>query len=170
MLIDPTESRYLLGVPQMDETHREFTEIVNRLAEADKPGFVELFPILVAHTQAHFDSENELMERSGFPAIREHTDEHQRVLGELHRLAAKLENGSITLARAYVREQLPTWFDLHAATMDSALAEHLKRPDTSVIVPLRNLHQPKNGGSNRQGAEDVKKNMTIREHEGSPKR
>jgi len=30
------------------------------------------------------------------------------------------------MGRAYVTQQLPGWFDLHAVTMDSALAAHLK--------------------------------------------
>ena len=137
MPIDPAEPRYRLGVPEMDETHREFAEIVNQLTKADKPGFIELFPVLVAHTQAHFDSENALMKASGFPAVREHLDEHRRVLGELRRMVVKVENGSVALARAYVREQLPAWFSLHAATMDSALAGHLKQRGAPLAVPPR---------------------------------
>jgi hemerythrin-like metal-binding protein len=124
----------------MDETHREFAEIVNRMARADKAGFIELFPVLVAHTQAHFVSENALMKASGFPAIREHMDEHQRVLGELRRMAAKTADGSTLLARAYVAEQLPAWFSVHAVTMDSALAGHLKQRAAPVAAPSRLLH------------------------------
>jgi hemerythrin len=48
------------------------------------------------------------------------------VLGELNRFAQKVTTGSILMGRAYVVEQLPSWFDLHAKTMDSALAAHLK--------------------------------------------
>lgn len=140
MLIDPEEPRNRLGVPQMDEIHREFAQMVNQLARVDKEGFIERFPILVAHTQAHFESENALMKASGFPAIREHMEEHQRVLGELRRLAAKMTNGSVALARAYVAEQLPAWFKLHAATMDSALAGHLKRRATPAPMPSSALH------------------------------
>jgi hypothetical protein len=37
-----------------------------------------------------------------------------------------VERGRTTLARAYLCEQIPAWFALHAVTMDSALAAHLK--------------------------------------------
>lgn len=126
MLIEQFEQRHLLGLSQMDDTHREFVELVNQLDTADKPEFIGLFGKLLAHTEAHFEIENALMRESGFPAIREHMDEHQRVLGELRRINAKVQDGSILIGQAYVREQLPSWFNLHAITMDSALAAHLK--------------------------------------------
>ena len=132
MLIDGFEQHYLLGVSRMDDTHRGFTALVNQLDAADKPTFITLFGELLAHTKAHFDTENALMRDSLFPAMREHMDEHQRVLGELHRINRKVEAGSILVARAYVREQLPGWFKLHAYTMDSALAAHLKQQATSL--------------------------------------
>ena len=140
MLIDSSESKYQLGVPQMDETHREFMELVNQLDSADKPAFMELFPLLVEHTEAHFDSEQVLMRSTAFPAIREHTDEHQRILGQMHRLADKVAGGSIAMARAFVREQLPDWFELHAATMDSALAAHVKYHSQTVSFTSTTMH------------------------------
>lgn len=125
-LIADFESRYVLGVADMDETHREFVDLVNRLESASSTTFPALFEELLKHTREHFKSEEALMEQSGFPAIREHKAEHQRVLGELTRFAGKATSGSLAFGRAYVREQLPPWFDLHAKTMDSALAAHLK--------------------------------------------
>jgi hemerythrin len=126
-LINPDDPHYMLGVDSMDETHVEFIELVNALGNAkEKAGFITLFSKLVKHTEAHFGSESELMEKTDFPAIREHNDEHQRLLGELHRFALKVNLGSIIVARAYVQERLPDWFKLHAASMDSALAAHIK--------------------------------------------
>lgn len=128
-LIEAFEQRYLLGIASMDDTHREFVELVNRLGVAAKAEFIQCFDELFIHTQAHFEQENRLMQASGFPAIREHTDEHQRILGELNRFSHKVASGSIMMGKAYVTQQLPQWFDLHAKTMDSALASHLKTKD-----------------------------------------
>jgi hemerythrin-like metal-binding protein len=125
-LIEAFEERYLLGISSMDDTHREFVDLVNRLGMAPKAEFIQLFGELFTHTQSHFEQENRLMRESGFPAIREHTDEHQRILGELNRFSQKVATGSIMMGKAYVTQQLPQWFDLHAKTMDSALAAHLK--------------------------------------------
>jgi hemerythrin-like metal-binding protein len=124
--ISELENRYLLGVESMDITHRAFVNLVNALGACDRSRFVELFPELVVHTRAHFAAEEEMMERSEFPATSEHRSEHARVLGEMERFAAGLRDGRTQLARAYVIDALPRWFYLHAETMDSALAAHLK--------------------------------------------
>jgi hemerythrin-like metal-binding protein len=138
-LIEQFDQRYLLGLEAMDDTHREFVDLVNRLGKADKSEFIECFAELVSHTKAHFEQENRWMEASGFPAIREHIDEHQRVLGELDRFASRVASGSVALGRAYVIQQLPQWFDLHAKTMDSALASHLKQmPPGGLMVEPSN--------------------------------
>jgi hemerythrin-like metal-binding protein len=125
-LIENFEARFILGMAQMDKTHAEFVDLINRLGRADKGEFVTLFPTLVEHTQAHFDAEQRLMEDSRFPATGEHRSEHQRVMGELNRFGEKVAAGSTAMGRAYIREQLPQWFEQHTLTMDSALAVHLK--------------------------------------------
>ena len=125
-LIESFEQRYLLGVSEMDDTHREFVELVNQLDNADDQTFIPLFEQLIKHTSSHFAAENEKMQECGFPAIREHTEEHLRVLGDLERFGKRVAAGNIAMGRAYVTQQLPDWFDLHARTMDSALAHHLK--------------------------------------------
>lgn len=124
-LIADFERRFILGVPAMDRSHREMVEMVNHMDGAPAADFAYRFQELVSHTRAHFASEEVLMAESGFPAIAEHKSEHARVLGEMDRFAEQLTGPRLALARAYVREQIPTWFALHAVTMDSALAAHL---------------------------------------------
>ncbi|MGE0014245.1 MAG: hemerythrin, partial [Azoarcus sp.] len=53
--------------------------------------------------------------------------EHQRVLAELRAFNRSVKGGRLLVARAYVRESLPEWFDLHLSTMDAALAAHLRK-------------------------------------------
>lgn len=134
-LIDPNEPRLRLDLPEMDDTHLEFIDLVNRLAGADKTEFITLFAELVEHTQQHFAHELEMMEQCRFPAIREHNGEHQRVLGDMNRIGTRVAAGSVAMGRAYVKE-LPSWFGLHALTMDSALAGHWKA--TQVQSPQPN--------------------------------
>ncbi|THF56924.1 hypothetical protein E6O51_18960 [Pseudothauera rhizosphaerae] len=84
----------------MDATHREFVDLAAALMAADD---------------------------ARFPAIGEHVNEHQRVLGELMAFGRGVQAGRLKFARAYVQQSLPEWFDLHLSTMDAALAAHLKR-------------------------------------------
>ena len=136
------DARYVLGVEVMDDTHRAFIDLVNRLAASDKTSFAGLFGELVAHTREHFAAEEQLMEQCRFPAIGEHRSKHHRVLGELERFADQVEGGRTRLARAYVAGQIPRWLALHAATMDSALAAQLRRSAAVDMPALAARPQP----------------------------
>jgi len=115
------EGSHAVGVVAMDDTHREFASFVTALEHASDADFPALFEQLRVHTRKHFEHEYELMKRSQFPAIREHEAEHARVLADLAHLSARVQQGSLAMARAYV-QGLPDWFRGHLATMDSALA------------------------------------------------
>ena len=118
-----------LGRQDMDDTHREMVDLINRVAEAGKETFAERFGELVAHTHQHFAHELELMQTSGDPAQKEHEHQHAKLLGELAAMQARVNRGQFTMARAFVAERLPEWLQLHAASMDSMLAAHLKNSE-----------------------------------------
>lgn len=115
-----------VGHDLIDNDHDEFISLVNQLDSASNADFPALFQHLYEHTEQHFDRENELMARFGFPAETEHKGEHQRVLGEFKQFKSRIDKGLITFGRSFVRERLPSWFILHTATMDSALAAYIK--------------------------------------------
>jgi hemerythrin len=118
------DTRHCLDHGDMDHAHKEFIRLLNQAANAGKGEFTASFLQLQTHTQQHFAVEERLMDASGFPASAEHKAEHQRILGELHQLAIRVQQGRAMMARAYVQDKLPEWFNLHTATMDSALAAH----------------------------------------------
>ncbi|SMF28431.1 hemerythrin-like metal-binding domain protein [Alteromonadaceae bacterium Bs31] len=134
MLIDNQNSEYMLGINQMDTTHEEFIHLVNELELADPQVFQKRFSELLSHTQNHFDNESVWMEKSTFPAMDEHMSEHRRVMSDLKHFEKRVQRGSIIMARAYLIGQLPGWFKLHATTMDSALARHLKSNDCEGML------------------------------------
>lgn len=59
-----------------------------------------------------------------------------RVLWDLSAIAQRRTRGKLVLGRIYVREHLPGWSALHAATMDSALTAHLKSRPVSSQSPI----------------------------------
>lgn len=119
------DEQQVLGVAEMDATHREFVELVEALSVASDDEFPALFSRLGEHTRTHFENEGRLMKANRFPAIGEHHNEHLRVLGELAHFSRAMARGRIALARQYVAG-LPEWFEAHLATMDSALAACIK--------------------------------------------
>ena len=135
--IEWDNQRFSLGVEQMDDTHIEFVDIINRMEGARDLEFVRLYDRLLEHTRAHFDSENRLMIEHSFPATAEHQGDHQRVLGEMTRFSRSVHKGLIAFGRNYVHSSLVTWFPIHAVTMDSALAAHVKsRLAASKPLPI----------------------------------
>ena len=115
-----------VGHPVIDSDHQEFVELLNQLDNANNADFPALFKALFEHTEQHFETENQLMQVYGFPAQVEHTGEHQRVLGEFKQFQNRVDKGMVAFGRAFVKERLPQWFELHISTMDNALAAHIK--------------------------------------------
>lgn len=124
-LLNKDTPTYTLGVESMDKTHEEFIDMVNDIANADKPAFISLFTKLVEHTERHFIAENELMKLTGFPATQEHYGEHMRVLNDLKAMRSQVAGGKLMMARAFINDHVPAWFNLHITTMDAALSRHL---------------------------------------------
>lgn len=118
--------QYELGVPRMDQNHREFAQMQAELVQADDDRFLELLDVFIAHTEDHFAQENAWMEASGFPPIHCHRGEHDRVLEVLRDVRKRAAAGDIPLGRTLANELAP-WFDAHAATMDAALAYFIKQ-------------------------------------------
>lgn len=133
-IIEWQDEQFLLGMAIMDDTHKEFVSLVNQLAATPDTDFTKLFDEFITHTQAHFLQEEKLMKASHFPAYAEHNDEHARILGELNQFKKRVDKGLIAFGRNYIKERMPDWFALHAATMDSALAMHLKNSGFDVAT------------------------------------
>jgi hemerythrin-like metal-binding protein len=122
-----------LGVEEMDATHREFTALVNLLTDCDDTDFAALFEKLLNHCRLHFTSEGRLMRISRFPALGEHEAEHHRIYGDLVQMHRAVQRGRTALPRAFVKQGLEEWFNLHLSSMDAALAAHLKRVGTARV-------------------------------------
>ncbi|MCC6076334.1 bacteriohemerythrin [Pseudomonas sp. GCM10022188] len=121
------DTLYAVGDATIDHTHREFLELCVAAGEAEGAAFAAQFHALFAHTQAHFADEEARMQASAYPALGEHRAHHRNLLGDMDRLGQRVAAGRSAMARAWLNDNLPQWFDLHARTMDSALAVHLRQ-------------------------------------------
>lgn len=117
---------YVLGPAPMDETHREFVNLVTAVAASEGAEKVLCaLDALIEHTVEHFAQEQRWMEESGFPPIHCHQGEHERVLQSLNDMRPNVQ-ADPGIARILAKE-LESWFDLHAATMDDALAFFMRQ-------------------------------------------
>jgi hemerythrin len=139
-LLEWTDSLHL-GQSAMDDTHREFVELLNRFGaagEADMPARLDEF---IAHTEAHFGQEEAWMEALQFPPLGCHRTEHEGVL-EIMREVRKRIAGGETHFGEVLAKAIAEWFPLHAGSMDTVLALYIQQagfePSASAAAQKEN--------------------------------
>lgn len=114
-----------LGLDFMDDTHREFVDLLARCEGAGDEALAAAWDELVAHTADHFGREDDWMQATGFAAGNCHSTQHRVVVQVLREGARLAAEGNLAPIRQMVHE-LAIWFAQHAQTMDAALALHLR--------------------------------------------
>ncbi|MDE2402432.1 MAG: hemerythrin domain-containing protein [Burkholderiales bacterium] len=115
-----------LDLPLMDDTHREFVDLLADVESAsDNAALLARFEALIDHTDDHFGREDRWMRDTGFAAINCHASQHEVVLKVLREGLQRARVGDFEPARQMAYE-LASWFPQHAQTMDAALALHLR--------------------------------------------
>ena len=127
----PWTDNYLLGYAPMDDVHREFVQLVDRLLVSSDPDLHERLEAFAEHAQRHFAEERQLMESTQYPGGECHIDEHNAVLASVNQVLPLLEAGRTDIARSLVAE-LARWFPQHAQYMDSSLAQWMVRRSTGA--------------------------------------
>ena len=115
----------VLDLDVMDNTHREFVDLLAAVETADDEALVEHFRALVDHTDDHFGGEDRWMASTQFAASNCHTLQHNVVMQVLREALKRGLEGDLLLLRDVSRE-LGVWFSQHAQSMDAALALHLR--------------------------------------------
>ena len=123
-----------LGNATLDETHEEFTDLLNRLACAPEAALLPILDELIEHTQAHFDLEDTWMARLNFPAAGCHIGEHKQVLGVTKQVRERVAAGETEFAYVLAAE-LAAWFRIHVTTMDYALTYFIESTGADVGAP-----------------------------------
>ncbi len=126
----------VLGEAQMDVTHREFVDCLNALGEADDGAIGPELDRFIAHSEAHFQDENERMAATHFPPSHCHLNEHEQVLKICREVRQMVADGKSHVGKVLAKELAP-WFVNHAATMDSMLAYWLKLDEPGRVEALR---------------------------------
>jgi hemerythrin len=133
----PWTDTYLLGYGPMDETHREFVDLVNALLTCDDPAFAAHLEAFARHAEAHFAEEDAWMERTDFPPKDCHIQEHAAVMHSVRQVMEIVRSGNVAEGRR-LAAALADWFPGHAFHLDSALSHWMvKRSHGGKPVVLR---------------------------------
>lgn len=131
------DDRYSLGYAPMDQTHREFVNLVDALLTVDDAQLMEALQAFAVHAVAHFAEEGSWMAENDFPALDCHVAEHDKVLASIHEVRERLAGGDVEVVRR-LAVGLMEWFPAHADYMDSALANWMvKRSHAAAPLVFR---------------------------------
>jgi hemerythrin-like metal-binding protein len=109
----------------IDDTHREFVELLNRMADAPDAGMVAAIDEFIEHCDFHFGQEQRWMQELAFPPLACHVGEHDSVM-EIAREVRKRAAGGETAFGRVLAQGVAEWFATHAASMDTVLALYMK--------------------------------------------
>ena len=109
----------------MDDTHREFIELLNRLADAPDENMLAVLDEFIKHTEEHFAQEQRWMEHMAFPPLTCHAREHDGVLETAHEVRRRVAAGEMRFGPVLAKA-VAEWFANHAGSMDHVLALYMK--------------------------------------------
>lgn len=114
-----------LGERSMDDTHREFVELVNALLAADDADLADRLQEFREHAERHFAEEDRHMQ-GGYPSGECHIEEHRAVLASVLEVQLRVKEGDYATGRRLASE-LARWFPMHTDEMDRGLATWLQK-------------------------------------------
>jgi len=115
----------VLDMPMMDATHHEFVDLLAAAVSATDEDLLPRWSALIAHTQQHFDAEDQWMQATGFAAGNCHATQHKVILQVMREGEVLGHKGELPVVRQMAHE-LGLWFPQHAQSMDASLALHLR--------------------------------------------
>ena len=113
-----------VGFEPMDELHRQFSDLVTALASPDAH-YGEVLLALHEHLLRHCALEEQWMKDTDFPSCACHRQEHEMLLEVIAEVRRRFDAGDMDVVHR-LAEELPRWFEIHANTMDAALAFYLR--------------------------------------------
>lgn len=119
-----------LDIPLIDEQHRRFFEIMNKLLAADiavdqREIVCGILDELASYVADHFSTEEELMARFDYPDLMAHQLKHVQFAARVEEFHRQYEQGEIGL-EAEMMAYLVDWFTTHVRQEDPKYAALFK--------------------------------------------
>lgn len=119
-----------VGVNVIDDDHKKLVNMVNELydgitAGKGKEALAKILDELVNYTKIHFDREEQLFAKTGYPAAAAHKKEHDDLTKQVLDVQAKYKNGSVATLSLEVMNFLKNWLVNHIQGSDKKYGPHL---------------------------------------------
>ena len=112
----------IVGVEAMDDQHGILMDTLNELRisliqGADRRAICLQLERLIEFTQMHFQCEELLLQRQGFPGAKEHETAHKQLLAKLYAALEQLNHNDFVQFSSLL-EFLPGWYLEHIEQLD----------------------------------------------------
>ena len=124
---------FLVGYEPMDDTHREFVEIVDAMLQASDEALLTQLQRLIQHCEQHFSQEEHYMNSTAFPARECHANEHNAVLNSMREVTTYVENGGDPAEIRRLTVELARWFPGHTDYLDASLAQWVAKKELGAV-------------------------------------
>ncbi|MBT7943981.1 MAG: hemerythrin family protein [Alphaproteobacteria bacterium] len=121
---------YRVGIDSLDADHIMIFSLINHIDEshlsgADEAAIGEILKVLINRAVAHFNREEMLMKKNGYPEIDAHAEEHRRILEELGVLYEAYQDSPSSAISAEIVKLLSAWLEDHVLETDMQYRSYL---------------------------------------------
>ncbi|MDM7202652.1 MAG: bacteriohemerythrin, partial [Thermodesulfobacteriaceae bacterium] len=114
--------KLITGVKEADEQHKKLVQLINELYDVMKQGkgkeiLDKVLNELVNYAKYHFNTEETLMTKYGYPELKIHKAEHESFIKKVNEFMEKKAKGEVTLTME-VMTFLKEWLVKHIMGTD----------------------------------------------------
>jgi hemerythrin len=118
------------GVAEIDEQHQGLIDIINDLYEIalNRDGqqpLGDVFDALEAYTKAHFQLEEALLAKHGYPRLADHKKQHERLTQAIADYRKRRRDGQDMLLALDLLHDLKQWLSRHMIEEDRQACTYL---------------------------------------------
>ena len=125
------DARYAVGIPPIDEQHRELIDLTNKLYEACLMGdeaatviFKQSIHKVVDYIKYHFSAEETMLQNIKYPDFISHKKEHESLVKRVLEDVQLFQQGKHFIPNSFVR-MLKEWILTHIAMSDKRYGDYI---------------------------------------------
>jgi len=122
---------FSVGIDSIDEDHKGLINIINELFDAVSHGVAKErissnLVKLLDYTKTHFRREEILFEKTNYPLLEEHKQQHDAFIIKINNLQKDFDKGNQTISVELLKF-LTDWLVNHILSSDRKYKEHFQR-------------------------------------------
>lgn len=126
------DDAYSVGVYHLDEDHKTLFLLAGTIAKilserVGNPIEEEVFDEIIIFTKYHFNNEEEMMEKTGYPDIESHKEHHEKLIRQIEDYAKRIVNEDSSVEEA--TNFLMSWLIDHIESEDKKYTGHFHSHD-----------------------------------------